>query len=91
MNWMKINWNLTSLWSIVSVTAAASLWVFTNIAWASDVSRIEARLIKSDLRELRKELSVVQSDEAKRLIREDIEDAIDALCRADPNDRECKK
>ena len=87
---MNINWNLTSLWSIVSVTAAASLWVFTNIAWASDVERIEARLIKSDLRLMRKELAAAQSEETKRLLREDIEDAIDALCRIEPDDRECK-
>lgn len=86
---MNINWNLTSLWSIVSVTAAASLWVFTNIAWASDVERIEARLIKADLRLMRKELVAAQSEEVKTLLREDIEDAIDALCRIEPDDREC--
>ena len=88
---MKLDWNITSLWSIVSVTAAASLWVFTNIAWASDVSRIESRIIKADIRMMRKDLADVQSEEAKRFLREDIEDAIDALCRIDPTDRECKK
>jgi len=87
---MKIDWNLTSLWGVVSVTAAACLWVFTNIAWASDVERVEARLIKSDLRELRKEASQVEAEEAKVLLQEDIEDAIDALCRIEPKDRECK-
>ena len=87
---MKINWNLTSLWSIVSVTAAASLWVFTNIAWASDVERIEARMIKQDLRELRKDLAAAVTDEGRELLNEDIEDAIDALCRIEPEDRECK-
>ena len=87
---MRINWNLTSLWSIVSVTAAACLWVFTNIAWASDVERIEARMIKQDLRELRKDLKAAETEEGKELLREDIEDAIDALCRIEPDDRECK-
>ena len=87
---MKIDWNLTSLWGIVSGTALLCLWLFTNIAWASDVERIEARMIKQDLRELRKDLVAAQTEEGKRLLREDIEDAIDALCRIEPEDRECK-
>jgi len=88
---MRINWNLISLWSVVSVTATASLWLFTNIAWASDVERLEARMIKSDLRDLRKDEKEAETNEGKVLLSEDIEDAIDDLCRIEPEDRECKK
>lgn len=81
--------NIMSLWSVVTLTAAACLWVFTNIAWASDIGRIESRLIKSDLRDLRRELEVAHSEETKDRIRDDIEEAIDALCDIKPDDREC--
>jgi hypothetical protein len=47
-------------------------------------------MIKQDLRELRKDLKAAETEEGRELLREDIEDAIDALCRIEPDDRECK-
>ena len=78
-----------SLWSVVTISLGASLWVFTNIAWAADIERIESRLIKADLRELRRDLDEAQSEETKDRIRNDIEDALDDLCNIKPDDREC--
>jgi len=85
--------NIMSLWTVVAATLTASLWLFANIAWASDIERIESRLIKRDLRDLRAELALAEEqgrDRAADLIREDIQDAIDALCDIKPDDRECK-
>lgn len=84
--------NLMSLWTVVAATLTASLWLFANIAWASDIERIEARLIKRDLRDLRAELVIAKSEgreKAVELLEADIQDAIDALCDVKPNDREC--
>ena len=81
--------NIMSLWSVVTISLGASLWVFTNIAWAADIERIESRLIKADLRELRRDLDEAQSEETKDRIRNDIEDALDDLCNIKPDDREC--
>lgn len=86
--------NIMSLWSVVIATLTASLWLFANIAWAADIERIESRLIKRDLRDLRAELVVAQAENREKaieLLEEDIQDAIDALCDIKPEDRECKK
>jgi len=82
--------NLMSMWTVIIATLTASLWMFTNIAWASDISRMEARLIKSDLRELRAELKVEDDESAQERLERDIQEAIDDLCDVKPEDRECK-
>jgi hypothetical protein len=35
--------NLTLLWTVLLGTLSGSLWIFNNIAWASDIQRIEVR------------------------------------------------
>ena len=87
MDFSKVN--LMSMWTVIIATLTASLWMFTNIAWASDISRIEARLIKSDLRELRAELKAEDDESARARLEQDIQEALDALCDVKPEDREC--
>ena len=83
-------WHLSILWSVIVGTAASCFWVFNNIAWASDVARIEIRLIKQDIREIRKEIALHTEDEATlRYLEEELEELIDELCQVSPEDREC--
>jgi len=82
--------NIITLWGVVVGTLTASLWVFTNIAWAADVERIEIRLIKRDLREMRHELEHEHDDDDRRRLEQFIQEAIDDLCEINPDDRECK-
>jgi deoxyribodipyrimidine photolyase len=86
---MKIDFNIASIWAALVTTGTAMLWLFTNIAWASDIDRIEVRLIKQELRELRAELRQTQDEDYRRALEEAIEEAIDDLCYIDPADREC--
>ena len=89
MNVSKLN--LSALWGVLIVSIPGSLWLFTNMAWASDIERIEVRMIKADLRSLRKDkMQFADNPELMKMIEEAIEEAIDDLCRADPDDRECK-
>ena len=81
--------NLMSLWSVMILTLSGSLWLFTNIAWSADVDRIEVRLIKKDLRDLRRELEIETNPALVNRLMEDIQEAIDALCNIKPDDREC--
>lgn len=85
---MKIN--LALLWTVLTATLGSSLWIFNNIAWASDIERIEIRLIKQDIREIRKEMVLLTEDEATlRYLEEELEKLIDELCQVSPEDREC--
>jgi hypothetical protein len=86
---MKLN--LALLWTVLSATLASSLWIFNNIAWASDIEKIEIRLIKQDIREIRREISMLGEDEATlEYLEEELEILIDELCAVKPDDRECK-
>lgn len=87
---MKIDFNIASIWAALVTTGTAMLWLFTNIAWASDIDRIEVRLIKQELRELRAELRETIDSAYREALEEAIEEAIDDLCYIDPEDRECK-
>ena len=84
---MKIN--LALIWTVLTATMASSLWIFNNIAWASDVSRIEARLIKRDLRDLKNELERESDPDEREEIRREIEETLDDLCQIEPEYREC--
>lgn len=78
--------NLSSL----STMAVAVLWLFNNMAWASDIEAIEVRLIKQDIREIRREIAAHTEDEATlRYLTEELEELIDELCAVKPDDREC--
>lgn len=84
---MKLN--LALLWTILTGTLATSLWIFNNIAWAEDVDRIEARLIKRDLRDLRKDLEEESDPDDRKDLERDIEELLDDLCQIEPEYREC--
>ncbi len=88
---MKIKWTVSAALAAGSAFVTAAGWTYNNVAWASDVNRIEVRLIKQDLRALRDQLTHADLSEAhRRDIRAAINDAVDALCRIAPADRECK-
>ena len=84
-----MNINIASIWSALVATGMAMLWLFTNIAWAADIERLEARMIKQQLREVRSELRHEDDEQIKREILEEIEELIDDLCEVKPDDREC--
>lgn len=76
--------------TLIAATASAVIYMFTTFASASDVERIEVRLLKADIREMRRELSYAENERYKESLREDIAEAIAELCEIRPNDRECK-
>lgn len=82
--------NVASIWSALVATGMAMLWLFQNIAWASDIERIEVRLIKADIREIRREIEVHAGDDVTReYLEEELEELLDELCTLKPEDREC--
>lgn len=87
---LKMNLNFASVWTALVGTAVAMLWLFQNMAWAVDIARIEARLIRQDIRDLREELRHATDDQHRRHLEESLQEAIDELCEVVPEDRECK-
>ena len=88
------NIGFSSLWTALAGTAFAVAYMFANFASASDVAEVkdqiisvELRLIKSDIREIRKELRNALDDQ--RLL-DELEEVIDDLCLLKSDDRECK-
>jgi len=79
--------NLASIWAALTGTALGVVYMFNTFASAADVERIEVRLVKADIREVRKELREYPDDER---LREELEELIDDLCSMKPDDRECK-
>lgn len=84
-----MNVNLGLLWTVAVATLTGSLYLFNNIAWSSDVDRIEVRLIKRDLRDLRHDLEHETDPDDRDAIQRDIEELLDDLCELYPEDREC--
>ena len=84
---MKIQ--LMSIWAIMAATASGMIYVTQNFASAADVERIEYRLIKQELRELRRELEEEKDPEWRERIEQDIQEVLDDLCMIAPEDREC--
>lgn len=82
---------LKTVWTMLTGTVAAVVYMFSSFASASDVERIEIRLIKADLREMRRELMTVTDEAYKAALMDDIEASIDELCMIQPDDRECQK
>lgn len=86
----KPSLNLSLLWSAITGTVVAMLWITTNFASASDLERIEYTLLKQEIRAIRKELINTDiADKVREYLEDDLQDAIDALCRIEPEDREC--
>lgn len=87
---MKLDLNIASIWAALVSTGTAMLWLFTNIAWASDIEQIEIRLIKQDIREIRRSIASLEEDDATlSYLEEELETLIDELCTLKPDDREC--
>lgn len=91
VNKMEFN----TLWTALAGTVVAVVYMFTTFASAADVkevkaqiSSIEVRLIKADIRELRVWIRDHPSDQRAK---DDLAELIDELCTIVPNDRECKK
>jgi len=87
--------SFSSLWTALAGTVLAVVYMFTTFASASDVkevkeqiSTIEVRLIKSDIRELREYLRGNPNDRRAQI---DLEELIDDLCTLAPKDRECAR
>ena len=81
--------NLGLLWACVAGTASGCFWVFNNIAWAADVERIEVRLIKRDIRDIKRELAHEDDPQKREDLQEELEEMLDDLCEIKPEDREC--
>ncbi len=77
----------STLWTALAGTVIAVMYMFTTFASAADVERIEVRLLKADIREMRRELKEFPND---RRLKEYLEEAIDELCTIKPDDRECR-
>ncbi len=83
----RLTFNLASVWTALTGTAVAVAYMFTTFASASDVERIEVRLLKADLREVRRELRDFPDDQR---LQDALEELIDELCTIKPDDRECR-
>ena len=88
----KLGFN--SLWTALAGTAVAVVYMFTTFASAADVkevkdqiSSIEVRLIKADIRELRVWIRDHPTDARAK---DDLAELIDDLCTLAPRDRECR-
>lgn len=84
----------TSLWTVLAGTAVAVVYMFSTFASAADVKEvkdqitvIEVRLIKADIRELRAWIREHPNDDRAK---DELEEMIDDLCTLAPKDRECK-
>lgn len=82
---MKINLGL--LWTMLTSTVLAVVYMFSTFASAADVERIEYQILKQSIRAIRSELTRRPNDPD---LVADLKDAIDALCIIEPKDRECK-
>ncbi len=85
---MKINLGL--IWTMLTSTVLAVVYMFSTFASAADVEEIKYTLLKQEIRELRKELRSETDARIRNYLSEDLQKVIDALCRISPKDRECK-
>jgi hypothetical protein len=86
---VKLDFNIASIWAALVTTGTAMLWLFTNIAWAADIDRIEIRLIKQEIREIRRDLQDTDDDTVRAYLEAELNELIDVLCTMKPEDREC--
>lgn len=88
----KLGFN--SLWTAMTGTCLVVVYMFTTFASASDVQevgdridQIEVRLIKSDIREIRKQMRAEPDNDD---LQDELDELIDDLCLMVPEDRECR-
>ncbi len=82
----------------VATLASAIAFAFATFATAADVEKvysevenIEIRLIKADIREIRRELKINHlDDDLKKYLEDELGDALVELCNRRPNDKECR-
>ncbi len=84
----------STLWTALAGTAVAVVYMFTTFASAADVKEvkdqvtsIEVRLIKADIRELR---AYIRTHPNEQRAKDDLAELIDDLCQLKPDDRECR-
>ena len=75
---------------MITSTVVAVAYMFTNFVSASDFNELNHTFIKSEIREIRKELREETDPNIREYLEEDLEELIDYLCRVSPEDRECK-
>lgn len=84
---------------IATVTLASAIaFAFSTFATAADVEKvyseinnIEVRLIKQDIREIRRELKLNHLDqELQEFLEDQLQESIIELCLRKPNDKECR-
>ena len=75
---------------MVTGTAAAVVYAFTTFVTVSDFNELNYTIIKREIREIRKELSIESDPDMVEYLEEDLDELIDRLCRIAPKDRECK-
>lgn len=84
--------------AVLVLFGSAIAYIHANFASAADVNRvyeevnnIEVRLIKQDIREIRRELKLNHLDpDIKIFLEEQLFDAIIELCNIRPEDKECR-
>ena len=91
---MVKNITMGTVWTMLVGTAMAVVYMFNTFAKASDVKdsfdKIDYRMIKSDIREIREDLRGDDlSAEIRTIYETDLEDLINELCLIQPLDREC--
>lgn len=82
--------NMGLMWTAVTTTVGAVLWMFSTFASAADVQKIEYRLLKQEIRDIRRELKSEDDPRVREYLEDDLQDAIDELCLIAPEDRECE-
>ena len=85
-----MNINIGLIWTMVTGTAAAVVYAFTTFVTVSDFNELNYTIIKREIREIRKELSIESDPDMVEYLEEDLDELIDRLCRIAPKDRECK-
>lgn len=75
--------------ALIGGTASAVLWMFSTFASAADVERIEVRLLKQEIRDIRRQIRENDDLDVIEYLEGDLEEAIDELCMIRPEDKEC--
>ena len=86
---MKLDINMGTIWTMLVGTAMAIIYMFTTFATAADLQQLDARIIKADIRQVRKLLREEEDDTIKDFYREDLRELIDDLCDITPEHRYC--
>ena len=89
---MKLDINMSTIWTMLAGTAVAIVYMFNTFAKASDLDNLSYLVIKSQIRDVRMLIREEGLDDvSKKFLTEDLLDLIDRLCRIEPEDRECKR